>query len=88
MNDDEVLRTLGEDLAREDPGLAALLGGAPPRRSHRAWFFLALPLVIVLLLLPLTVALGVLALLLVVASPFVGILYCTPPDDGPAPPST
>ena len=68
---DPVLRSLGSDLERDDPALAALLSGRS-RRRHRhspAWFLLALPLLVAALLLPARVVLGVLAMLLILASP-------------------
>jgi hypothetical protein len=75
MDDDTVLRTLGEDLARDDPRLAALLSGS--RGSSRQWgarslllLLLVLPvLTTVALLVPPTVAVGVLTMLLAVGSP-------------------
>jgi hypothetical protein len=75
MDDDTVLRTLGEDLARDDPRLAALLSGS--RRSSRQWgarslflLLLAIPvLTTAALLVPPTVAVGVLTMLLAVGSP-------------------
>jgi hypothetical protein len=71
---DPVLQTIGEDLARDDPRLAALLGDLP-RRRHRARGPVALLLVLGLLtpalLLAPTIALGTIALLLGAASPLV-----------------
>jgi hypothetical protein len=70
MDDDPVLRSLAEDLERDDPRLAALLGDPTAVRRHtRAWFLLALPLLAVALVLPVGVMLGMLAVLAIVASP-------------------
>ena len=76
MDDDPVLRSLADDLTRDDPRLAALLSGAGARR-HRTWsarrLLVAVPigvlLLIVGLLVPPTVAIGVTAMALAVASP-------------------
>jgi hypothetical protein len=58
MDDDPVLRSLGADLERDDPELAALLSGTagtpqlpasqpPPARDRTAlWFLLVLPLLV------------------------------------------
>jgi hypothetical protein len=86
---DPVLRSLGEDLARDDPRLAALLsdGGVPSRRwgARRlvVLLLLAPALATVALLLPPTVALGILAILLGIGSPLVVCWFCM--DDRPAP---
>jgi hypothetical protein len=81
MDEDQVLRSLWNDLEREDPRLAALLSGAPPpRRFRRSWLLLGLPLLGLVLLLPLTVAVGVISLLLVAVSPLAGCWSCTGPD--------
>jgi hypothetical protein len=89
MDDDAALRSLGAELEREDPHLAALLSGVGPRRRtrRRVWFLLALPSVIGLLLLPPTTAVGVVVLLLVIAAPVAGYLagartYEGPPSGG------
>lgn len=80
--DDAVLRRLAEDLARDDPRLAALLGDSPPgtRPRHgrtRLVLLLTLPLLVtVLLLVPPTVAVGVTAMLLAIASPLVVCWMC------------
>ena len=66
---DPVLRSLGADLERDDPALAALLSGRARHRHSPAWFLLALPLLVAALLLPARVVLGVLAMLLILASP-------------------
>lgn len=83
MDDDPVLRELGEELARDDPRLAALLGTAalpattPPHRHRgRLAAVAALPLVLaVALLVPPTVALGATAMLLAVASPLIACRF-------------
>jgi hypothetical protein len=78
MDDDPVLRSLGADLERDDPGLAALLSGRTPK-AHRhslAWMLLALPLLLPALLLPARVTLGLLAVLLILASPGIACWLC------------
>lgn len=87
MDDDPVLRSLSAELERDDPALAALLGG-PPAHGHRPrWPFL-LPLLfpallIPALLLPGRVVLGLLATLLILASPIMVCWLCA--EDGAAP---
>jgi Protein of unknown function (DUF3040) len=89
MDDDPVLRSLAEDLARDDPRLAALLGeGVVAPRRHRTRTVLILlvltpALVVVALFVPPTVALGATAMLLAVASPLVVCWLCA--QDGSAP---
>ncbi len=78
---DAVLRSLGEDLARDDPRLAALLDGSapvPPRRTGRITLVLLLttPLVTLALLLAPTVTVGSLAILLAVAAPLAVCWLC------------
>ena len=85
MDDDAVLRSLGADLERDDPALAAFLSGRPehPHRHSIAWLLLALPLLVPALLLPARVTLGLSAMLLILASPgFVCWLCAT--TEGPA----
>jgi hypothetical protein len=70
VDDDPVLRSLADDLEREDPRLAALLDGRS--RGHRHWvlWLLLAPAVLALpAFLPLGTVLGVLAILAVVGSP-------------------
>ena len=80
--DDAVLRRLAEDLARDDPRLAALLDGSPPdarprRGRTRLVLLVTVPvLVTVALLVPPTVAVGVTAMLLAIASPLVVCWMC------------
>ena len=78
MDDDPVLRSLGADLERDDPGLAAYLSGrAPsPHRHSAAWMLLALPLLLPALLLPARVTLGLIAVLLILASPRIACWLC------------
>jgi hypothetical protein len=76
MDDDPVLRSLGADLERDDPALAALLTGQGPRRHRAAWLLLAVPLLVPALLLPAHVVLGFLALLLIVSSPLLAVWLC------------
>jgi hypothetical protein len=82
---DPVLCALGDDLERDDPALAALLSGRT-RARHRhspAWFLLALPLLVAALLLPARVTLGLLATLLILASPLVVCWFCGTEDPAP-----
>jgi hypothetical protein len=74
MDDDRVLRSLGADLERDDPALAALLSGNPAHHHSRAWSLLLVLLLIPALLLPALllparITVGVLALLLILSSP-------------------
>ena len=72
---DPVLRSMGADLERDDPVLAALLS-VRNEHAHRhslAWMLLALPLLLPVLLLPARVTLGLLAMLMILASP---LLVC------------
>jgi hypothetical protein len=90
MDDDPVLRSLGEDLARDDPRLAALLGDPVP--GHRRWRGRVLLVLLVVtpilgaaaLLVPPTVAVGVATMLLVLASPLAVCWLCAT-DDRPTP---
>jgi hypothetical protein len=85
MDDDPVLRSLGADLERDDPALAALLTGHPTHRHSSAWLLLLLPLLIPALLLPGRVTLGLLALLLILASPVLVAWLCAATEGGAAP---
>ena len=87
MDDDPVLRELGAELERDDPELAALLSGHVTHRNRhwKAWILLVLTVVGVGVVLAPSVTLGVLAMLLVLASPLVACWWCAMPDDGPAP---
>jgi hypothetical protein len=85
MDDEKVLRSLGRDLERDDPELAALLSEAHPHRVHPAVLLLGLAVVAAALLLPVTVAVGVVSLLLVGASPFAVCWTWTSADGGSAP---
>jgi hypothetical protein len=88
-DDDPVLRLLAEDLARDDPRLAALLDGADPtvpaKRGRTRLLLLAVVPVLaaVALLVPPTVAVGATAMLLAIASPLVVCWLCA--ADGTAP---
>jgi len=89
---DPVLRSLGADLERDDPELAALLSGTagaiprPPSPRHRTglWFLLvpllALPVLAAALLLPARVTLGVTAMLLILGSPLAVCWMCAAVD--------
>ncbi len=89
MDDDPVLRSLGEGLARDDPRLAALLSGrdAVRHRWHTRSLLLLLlfgpVLVTVALLLPPTVVVGATAMLLALASPLVVCWLCASADRSP-----
>ncbi|HEV7210941.1 MAG TPA: DUF3040 domain-containing protein [Blastococcus sp.] len=87
MDDDPVLRTLAAELEHDDPRLAAFLtDGKSPHRHHPvAWLLLSLAGAAVALLLPPTVMIGVLAMLLVVASPLAVCWLCSVSDDLPRP---
>ncbi len=88
MDDDVVLQSLGADLERDDPRLAALLTGegTPRPNSHMLiWVLLVLPPIGGLLLLPVTTAVGIVVMLLVVAAPLVGLLLEPGPDGGTVP---
>ena len=85
MDDELVLRSLGEDLARDDPQLAALLSeDDTPHRHRGVWILLFLVLSPVVatvgLLVPPTVAVGVVAMLLAVASPLAVCWLCAAAD--------
>jgi len=83
MDDDPVLRSLGADLERNDPALAALLSGERAHHHSRAWLWLLVPLLMPALLLPVRVTFGVLALLLILSSP---VLVAWLLAQGPTPP--
>jgi hypothetical protein len=85
MDDDPVLVSLHEELEREDPRLAALLDGRVSGRRHpRVWMLIALVLVAVPLLLPLRTALGLLAVLAIIASPL-AVCWLVASEEGPLP---
>jgi Protein of unknown function (DUF3040) len=81
-DDEPVLRRLAEDLARDDPRLAALLDGTPqephPRHGRtRLLLWVTVPVLLTLgLLVPPTVAVGLIAMLLAIASPLVVCWMC------------
>ena len=85
MDDEQVLRSLGSDLERDDPRLAALLDGARPYRFHPFWTLLALAVAGALLLLPVTVAVGIFSILMIATSVVVVCRTCTDPDGGATP---
>ncbi|MGY1640465.1 DUF3040 domain-containing protein [Geodermatophilus sp. SYSU D00703] len=95
MDDDPVLRALGEDLAREDPDLAALLAAgplppAPRRHGRRVLIWLVLTAVLTVAISPLLlgpVAFGLMGLA-VLACPLLVCHWVLPPapeDDEPPP---
>jgi hypothetical protein len=84
MDDDPVLRSLGAQLERDDPDLAALLSGGTERthRGHPWWLlFLAVPLVFGAALWLGPAVLGVTALVLGLAAPLVVAFWCMGRDD-------
>jgi Protein of unknown function (DUF3040) len=95
VDDDPVLRALGDDLAREDPRLAELLGAdpAPPAGHHRrrrrggGFLLLLVAAIVVSVAAPLLVglpAIGVIGIALVLASPIMVARWAAgPPSDGP-----
>ena len=90
MDDDPVLRDLEAELERDDPALAALLSGpVTPHHGHAVvWTILAMVIVGGGVLLAPAVTFGVLAMLLVLASPLLACWWCANPNDGPAPRAT
>ncbi|HEV7186846.1 MAG TPA: hypothetical protein VGN28_03025 [Blastococcus sp.] len=93
MDDDPVLRSIGADLERDDPALAALLSAGPVHRHTGARLTLVVgvllipALLIPALLLPGRVTLGLLAVLLIVGSPVLVAWLCAgspPAPDAPA----
>jgi hypothetical protein len=87
MDVDPVLRSLGADLERDDPDLAALLTGTDTTpfgrwagRLRVAVPVLAMALLTAALVLPLRVTLGVSAMLLILASPLIAIWLCAEAD--------
>jgi hypothetical protein len=85
MDDDPVLRSLSADVERDDPALAAFLAGHPAHRHSSAWLLLVLPLLIPALLLPGRVTLGLLATLLILASPVMVCWLCAGIEGGASP---
>jgi hypothetical protein len=86
MDDEAVLRELGADLERDDPALAALLSGPPPHSGHYlAWMLLGTVVVGIALVIAPAVTFGVLAMLLVLASPLLACWWCAFPEDGQTP---
>ncbi len=89
MDDDAVLRALGEDLAREDPDLAARLSAGPGVRVRppgRGAFWLVLAGAVVAVAATFLVgpaAFGVMALLVLIGCPF-AISCCLRDDDPPS----
>jgi hypothetical protein len=86
MDDDPVLQALGAELERDDPALAALLSDpvAPHHRHRAAWILLALTVLAVALIAAPAVTLGVVAMLIVLASPLLACWWCAFPGDEPA----
>ena len=93
MDDDAVLRALGEDLARDDPDLAARLTAGPGVRIRppgRGVLWILLLGAVVAVGVPFLVGpavFGVMALVVLVGCPFM-ISHCLPstpdqPDDDP-----
>jgi hypothetical protein len=85
MDDDPVLVSLHEELERDDPRLAALLDGRVSGRRHPGvWLLIGLVLVAIPVLLPLRTALGLLAVLAIVASPL-AVCWLIASEEGPLP---
>jgi hypothetical protein len=85
VDDDPVLRSLADDLEREDPHLAALLDGRRPGRRHvLAWLLLATALLALPLFLPLGTVLGLLGILAIVGSPL-AVCWLISASEGPVP---
>lgn len=85
MDDDPVLRSLADDLERDDPRLAALLEGRKPARRHSlAWLLLAPVLLALALFLPLGTVLGMLGILAIVGSPL-AVCWLISSTEGPLP---
>jgi hypothetical protein len=83
-DDDSVLRSLGDDLERDDPALAALLSGADDGRHHRhpaRWLLLCAAFALLAAMLPVTVTVGLTALALVLAAPVVACRWASAVDD-------
>jgi cobalamin biosynthesis protein CobD/CbiB len=93
VDDNPVLRTLAADLERDDPRLAAFLSGRrntlpPAHRHHPVLWIAAAALVAMLALavtLPVTVTVGVLAMLVVIASPLAVCWLCSVAEEPPHP---
>jgi hypothetical protein len=100
MDDDPVLRSLGADVERDDPELAALLSGGAPfdrvagrpvlRRAHSVAVRLLVGLVLVAalvgaLVLPVRVLLAAAAMLFILASPL-AVCWLLESNDGQATP--
>jgi Protein of unknown function (DUF3040) len=89
MDDDPVLQELSAELERDDPALAALLSGPVAAGRHRghglAWTVLATTVVLFCALFAPAVTFGVVAMLLVLASPLLACWWCAGPGDGPTP---
>ena len=89
MDDDSVLRALGEELAREDPDLAALLTAGPGthvRPPGRGAFWLVVLVAVVGVTAPLLIwpaAFGVMALLVLVGCPLAVSHWLPAPPAGP-----
>ncbi len=85
MDDDPVLVALHEDLRRDDPRLAALLDNRSlGRRRPGVWLVLALLLATIWLVLPARTALGLLAVLAIIASPL-AVCWLITSEEGPLP---
>jgi hypothetical protein len=88
VDDDAVLRALGEDLARDDPELAARLTAGPgtetlpPRRGALWLVLLAVAMVTAPLLLG-PAAFGVMAVLVLIGCPFAFSCWLPAPEPGP-----
>ena len=89
MDDDAVLRALGEDLARDDPDLAARLTAGPGARTvppSRGALWLVLLAAVLMVTAPLLLgpaAFGVMAVLVLIGCPFAFSCWLPAPEPGP-----
>ena len=89
MDDDAVLRALGEDLARDDPDLAARLTAGPGARTvppGRGALWLVLLAAVAMVTAPLLLgptAFGVMAVLVLIGCPFAFSCWLPAPEPGP-----
>ncbi|MGR6966559.1 DUF3040 domain-containing protein [Geodermatophilus sp. URMC 61] len=89
MDDDPVLRALGEELARDDPDLAALLTAGPGTPGHppgRRALWVVLLAAVAAVAAPLLLgpaAFGVMALLVLIGCPFAFCCWLPAAEWGP-----
>jgi Protein of unknown function (DUF3040) len=89
VDDDAVLRALGEDLARDDPELAARLSAGPGTRTvppGRGALWMVLLAAVTMVTAPLLLgptAFGVMAVLVLIGCPFAFSRWLPAPGPGP-----